>query len=67
MYVQWDTLTMQILEKLWRLPENRHIKLVTTEAKRNYLVVEPNYHKTNICSDYLLAIEMKRTQILQLI
>ena len=30
---------MQFLEK------HRHIKLVTTETRRKYLVSEPNYHK----------------------
>ena len=28
------------------------IKLVTTEDRRNYLVSEPNYHKTNFFSEY---------------
>ena len=40
------------------------IKLVTTERRRNYLVSEPNYHTTKFFTEYLLAIEMKRTQIL---
>ena len=26
--------------------KNRDIQLVTTEARRNYLVSEPNYHTT---------------------
>ena len=26
--------------------QHRHIKLVTTERTRNYLVSEPNYHTT---------------------
>ena len=42
----------------------RNIKLVTTEARRNDLVSEPNYYTTKCCSENLLAIEMKRTQIL---
>ena len=29
------------------LRKHRDIKLVTTEPRRNYLVSEPNYHKTN--------------------
>ena len=46
------------------LRKHRDIKLVTTEPRRNYLVSEPNYHKTN----FFLAIEMnnnnnKKTQI----
>ena len=36
--------------------KHRHIKLVTTEARRNYLVSEPNYHKTIFFSDNLLVI-----------
>ena len=43
---------------------HRDIKLVTTEARKDYLVLEPNYHTTKAFSDNLLAIEMKRTQIL---
>ena len=38
-------------------------KLVTTEARKSYLVSEPNYHITKKCSDNLLAIKMKRTKI----
>ena len=45
----------------WKTIENvtkhKDIKLVTVEARRNYLVSEPKYHN-------LLAIEMKRTWIL---
>ena len=44
--------------------KHRYIKLVTTEARTNYLVPEPNYHTTKYFSINLLAIEMKRTQIL---
>ena len=45
--------------------ERKHINIefVTTEARRNYLVSEPNYHTTNCFSENLLAIEMKRTSI----
>ena len=42
----------------------RNIKLVTTERRRNYLVLEPNYHTTKFFTENLLAIEMKRIQIL---
>ena len=44
--------------------KHRDIKLVTTEARRNYLVSEPNYHTTKICLESLLAIEIKRAWIL---
>ena len=42
--------------------KHRDIKLVTKEARTNYLVSEPNYH-TTIFSEYLVAIEMKKIQI----
>ena len=41
-----------------------NIKLVTTERRRNYSVSEPNYHTTKFSTESLLAIEMKKTQIL---
>ena len=43
---------------------HRDIKFITNDAKRNYLMSEPNYHTTNFFSENLLPIEMKRTQIL---
>ena len=49
----------------WKTMENitkyRHIKLVTTERRRNYLVSEPNHHTTKFFKETLLAIEMKET------
>ena len=44
--------------------EHRNIKLVTTERRRNYLATEPNFHTTKFFTEHLLAIEMKKTQIL---
>ena len=44
--------------------KHRDIKLLTTETKRKYLVSRPNYRTTKIFFDNLLAIEIKRTQIL---
>ena len=44
--------------------KNRDIKLVTTERRRNYLISEPNYHTTIFFTENLLAIELKKTQIL---
>ena len=29
------------------MKKHRNIKLVTTQARRNYLISEPNYHTTN--------------------
>ena len=39
---------------------HRDVKLVTTEARANYLVSEPNYHKKNHFPENLLATEMKK-------
>ena len=36
--------------------ENRSIKLVTTERRRNYLVSEPNYHTTKFFTENLSPI-----------
>ena len=37
----------------------RDIKLVTTEAKKNYLISEPNYYIKNKFSENLLATDLK--------
>ena len=42
------------------IKKHRDIKLVTTEERRNYLVPAPNYHTTNIFSENVLTIEMKK-------
>ena len=42
----------------------RNIKLATTERGRNYVVSEPNDHTTSLFTEKLLAIEMRKTQIL---
>ena len=42
----------------------RDIKLVTTERRIQYLVSEPNDHTINFFIENLLAIGMKKTQIL---
>ena len=44
--------------------KHRDIKLITTERRRNYLVLEPNYRTTKLFKEHLLAIEMKKTEIL---
>ena len=44
--------------------KHRDIKLVTTEKRRNYLVLERNYHTTKFSPENVLAIEMRKTQIL---
>ena len=45
--------------------KHRYIKLATAERRRNYLVSEPNYHK-NFFTESLLAIEMRKTEIINL-
>ena len=44
--------------------KHRNIKLVATDRRRNYLVSEPNYHTKNFFIENLLAIEMRKIQIL---
>ena len=41
----------------------KHIKLVTTDKRKNKLVSEPNYHTFRYFSKYLMAIEMKKTKV----
>ena len=43
--------------------KHRDIKLVTTNKRKNQLVLEPNYHTTKWFSENLLAIEMKKTKV----
>ena len=42
----------------------RDIKLVTTKRRRNNLVSKPNHHIIKFFTEYLLAIETKKTQML---
>ena len=49
---------------LKNVQKHRDIKLVTTEERRNYLLSEPNYHSTKLFREDMLAIEMRKTQIL---
>ena len=43
--------------------KQRDIKLVTTDKKRNQLLLGPNYHTTKWFAENLLAIEMKKTKV----
>ena len=43
--------------------KHRDIKLVTTDKKRRILVSELNYHTTNLISEDLSIIEMKKTKV----
>ena len=53
------------METMENVRKHKHIKVVTIERKRNYLVSESNYHTTKFSKEHLLAIEMKKTQILK--
>ena len=44
--------------------KHRNNKLVTTERKTNYLVSESNYHTSKSFTENLLAIVIRKTQIL---
>ena len=44
--------------------KHRNTKFVTTERRKNYLVSEQNYYTTKFFTENLLAIEMRKTQIL---
>ena len=44
--------------------KHQNIKLVTTEKRGNYLVSKPNFHTKRLFSGNLLAIEMRKTEIL---
>ena len=43
---------------------HRNIKQVTTNARKNKLVSQPNYHTTKHFSEDLLAIEINKTEIM---
>ena len=38
----------------------RDKKLVITERRKNYLVLESNYHPTKFFTEYIVAIEIKK-------
>ena len=44
--------------------KHRNIKFVKTERGKNYLVSESNYHTTKFLTENLLAIEMRKTEML---
>ena len=50
-------------ETMENVRKHKDIKLVTTDEKRNKLVIESNYHKTKRFSENMLAIEMKKTKL----
>ena len=44
--------------------KHRDIKLVATEVRRIYLVLEPNYHAKTFSFENLLGIKMKKRRYL---
>ena len=54
-----------VFGKLWKIWENKKIlNLLQQKKRRNSLVSEPNYHSAKFFTEYLLAMEMKKGQIL---
>ena len=51
-----------VFGKLWKMLENRDIKLVTTERRRNYLLSESNYHTTKFFTENVLTIENEKNR-----
>ena len=49
---------------LENVSKQRDIKVVTKE-RRNYFVLEPNYHTVKFSTENLLAIEDEKEEILQ--
>ena len=46
----------------WR--KHRNIKLVSTKKRKYYLLSEPSFHTAKFFTENLLAIEMRKTQII---
>ena len=44
--------------------KRKNIKLITIEGRRNYLILKVNCYTKKFFRENLLAIEMRRTQIL---
>ena len=44
--------------------QNRNIKLVATKRRKKYLISERNYQIKKLFTEYVLAIEIRKTQIL---
>ena len=53
---------MTLLKTLWKVWENRDIKLVTTERRRNYLVSELDFHTTKFFK--VISNRNKKNEIL---
>ena len=49
---------------LWNMRKNINMKFVITGKTKNYLVSEENSHATNFFTENLLAIVIRKTQML---
>ena len=47
-----------------KVRKHRDVKLIATERRKNYLVLEPNYCRAQFFTENSLAREMKKTEIL---
>ena len=56
--------TVVFVKTMENVRKHRDIKLVIAEKRRNYLVSEPNYDTTKFFTENVLAIKMKKTEIL---
>ena len=63
----WEGITLKkikLMNNAAKTIENvrnhRDMKLITNEARRNYLVSEPNYHATKLVSENSSGIERKK-------
>ena len=58
---------MLFLEKLWKMWENRDVKLIIPERRRKYLVSESNYHTIKFFTENLLANKNEKMKYLWII
>ena len=55
---------MQFLEKQWKMWKNIKILNLSQQKKKKYLVSDPNYPTIKFFTENLLAIEMKKKEII---
>ena len=56
---------MRFLEKnMKNVKKHRDIELVTPERRKNYLKSKQNYHTTKFFTKNLLAVEMKKAEMI---
>ena len=66
-YFEKDLFKLMNISAFGKTMENvrKHgdIRLVTTDKRRSYLVIEPNYYATKWFSENVLATEMNKTKL----